>query len=110
MTIAPTPVTINDNQNLPLTLALTGNNPNAVTIVSATFTAGSAVTIPVNADNVSATVVTAGAGSDGVVTIEAVATLSDGSVLTASLSVTVVSAGTGSALALQIVPGTPVDQ
>lgn len=102
MTTVPTPFPLNDNESLPLGLAVANT---AATIVSAVWTANGTVGDTPSADTLTSTATTT-PGDDGAGTIDCTATLSDGSTLSASFAVEVAAAPP--APTLTIVPGTPV--
>ena len=100
----PQPFPIDDDQSLPLGLALVGSNPSALTITSAVWSATGTVGVTPATDTLTATATTT-AGNDGAGTVAVVATLSDGSTLSDGFAITV--GVTPVPLSLQIVPGTP---
>lgn len=107
MTIAapPVPFPLNDDESLPLGLALVGSNPNNLTIVSAVWAVDATVSINQTAPALTATAVAA-AGTDGLANVSAVLTLSDQSTLTTPDFEIQVGA-TPVQLSAVIVPGTP---
>jgi hypothetical protein len=98
-------ISLPDNESVPLGLALTGSNPDDLTITSAVWSVDQDVTIDQTAPALTATAVTT-PGTDGTATGTVTATLSDGSTLDASFSIDVTPAPTP--LALEVVFGTPV--
>lgn len=107
MTVAasPVPFPLNDDESLPLGLALVGSNPNNLTIVSAVWSVDATVSINQTPPALTATAVAA-PGTDGVATVTAVVTLSDGSTLDFQPFQIEVGA-TPVPLSGVIVPGTP---
>jgi hypothetical protein len=99
------PFPLLDNESLPLGLALTGSNPDDLTIASAVWSVDQVVTLEDTPPALTATAVTT-PGVDGTATGTVTATLSDGSTLTASFEIDVTAAPVP--LALEVVPGTPV--
>lgn len=94
MTTTPPAGTLTDTGGpCPVGLALSGSNPNNLTIVSAEWTAdGTILTVTQTPPALTAVVdVTPGVDGDG--TISAVATMSDGSILSGSLTVPVMAGG-----------------
>ena len=97
-------LTIQDDQSVPVGLSLQGDNPNTLTIVSASWSTSNGILTP-STDTLTATFVGEPVEDGLTVTISVVATLSDGSTLstTAEVDVTVSS----NPLTLVIVFGTP---
>lgn len=104
-TTPPQPFPLNDDQTLPLGLALAGDNPNGLTITSATWSASGTVGVTPAADTLTATATTT-TGDEGAGSIAVTATLSDGTTtLSATFEITV--GATPVPLSLVVVPGTP---
>jgi hypothetical protein len=105
-TTPPAPFELDDDESLPLGLALDGSNPNDLTITSAVWSVDATVTIDQTAPALTATAVTT-PGTDGTANVTAVLTLSDGSTLTTPAFVIDVVASPVP-LSATIVAGTPV--
>ena len=104
MTTVPQPFPLNDDESLPLGVALTGSNPNNLTIVSVVWSGNTVITLDQTPPALTATAV-ATPGSDGTATVTAVLTMSDGSTITTPpFDIDV----TATPLGAVIVPGTPV--
>ena len=105
-TTPPAPFQLNDDESLPMGLALAGSNPNDLTIVSAVWSVDAVVTIDQTDPALTATAVTT-PGTDGTANVIAVLTLSDGSTLaTPAFTIDVVPSPVP--LTASIVAGTPV--
>ena len=87
-------------------LALDGENPNGLTIVSAVWSVDQDITID-QSDPALTAVAVATPGTDGLADVTVTATLSDGSTLTSSTQIDVI-APPPPPLTLSIVFGTPV--
>lgn len=104
-TAPPQPFPLLDDEFLPLGIALEGDNPNGLTIVSVAWAGNTVVSLEQTAPALTATAV-ATPGNEGTASVSAVVTLSDGSTLTTPAFEIAVTAAPVP-LSAVIVPGTP---